>query len=410
MMCFMYGSKMEAQNQNDFFRDSIQRVSFSFGTDYTYGSNVMNNEFLNKFLFGGKIEQDLKDAAYNQLGTHNRLGGDLNYQFTAEIPFDTIFGKPHISMQIGVEFNEHIDGLFSQDLFRFTFQGNKQFAGESMVLNGINYNYYKYQRINVGFVNYKNIDGKIAKEGIKISIIKGQEHKAITVPEASLFTEQNGRAIDLDINYIYNSSDTGNTGIAAINGLGVSTDLFTEFFLKNGDKLYMGIEDLGFVYWNKHSLEIRTDSLYHYEGVFIDNIFDLNDSLVNNLSKDSIINSISNSSKKGDYSMALPTAVHLTYTKVFNAKWKMNAGVYAKILSNYSPYLYLNAYHYFNPTIAVKAQLAYGGYGKINTGISLAKSFKNSFNIFIGTNNIDAFVVPSKFYSSSGFIGLKKYF
>jgi hypothetical protein len=402
--------KLSSQNNTDFFVDSTQQLNVSVGMDFTYGSTVMNNEFLNKFLFGGKIDRELKDKAYTNLGGNNRLGGDLNYKATVEIPFDTIFGKSDISMVIGVEANEHIDGAFSSDLFRFTFDGNKQFAGESASLDGINYNYYKIQRLNLGFINHKIFDNGIAKEGAIISIIKGEEQRAITIPRGSIFTEQNGREIDVDLNYLYNSSDTANKGFMAFNGMGISTDLFTEFFLKNGDKIYMGIEDLGFVYWNKSSLEITTDSVFHYEGVFIDNIFDLNDSLIDNLSKDSIINSISTTNEKGDYSVALPTAIHLTYTKIFNDKWKANIGFYGRILSNYFPYIYANIYHYFNSSFAIKSQLAYGGYGKINVGVALSKNIKNSFNIFIGTNNIDALVAPVNSYSSSGFLGVKKYF
>ena len=172
----------------------------------------------------------------------------------------------------------------------------------------------------------------------------------------------------------------------------------------------MGIEDLGFVYWNKSSLEITADSVFHYEGVFIDNIFDLNDSLIENLSRDTIIDRVSTTNEKGDYSVALPTAIHLTYTKFLSNKWKANLGIYARALSNHFPFVYANIYHYFNENFVVKSQLAYGGYGKFNVGLALSKSFNNSFNLFVGTNNIDALLLPNNSYSSSGFIGVKKYF
>ncbi len=399
-----------AQNNTDFFVDSTQHLSLSFDANYTYGSSVMNGEFLNKFIFGGKIEREHKDQAYKKLSDNNRLGGDLNYRLNVDIPLDSIFGKKNISFRVGLEILEHMDGEFSSDLFKFTFDGNKQFAGESIGIGGTNYNYYKYQQLNLGFINHKYFDEKLLKEGVVFSLIMAQEHRAITVSEGSIFTEELGREIDVDLNYLYNASDTANKGIGAFNGFGVSTDLFTEFFLKNGDKIYLGVEDLGFIYWNRNSLEVKTDSSFHFEGIVVDNIFDLNDSLLSNISQDSIINSISTSNEEGDYSIALPTAVNINYTKVLNEKWKINIGVYHKILSNYFPLISTNYYYYFNKKFVAKVHISYGGYGKLNTGLAFAKSVANYFDIFIGTNNIESFIVPNSSYSSSGFVGLKAYF
>ncbi len=397
------------QFNNDFFVDSVQRLNFYAGMDFSYGSNVMSNEFSNKFLFGGTIDRDLKDKTYKNLGANNRLGGDLNYQLTAEIPFDTIFRKTKLSLIVGVEFNEHVDVTFDESLFKLVFDGNKQFAGQTTDISQTNYNYYKYQRLNFGLVKYKGDDKKPAKEGVIISIIKGEEHQAAN-GSGTMTTEQYGRQIDLDLLYTYNSSDTANKGFKAFNGLGISTDLFSEFYFKNGDRFRMAIEDLGFVHWNNNSLEISTDSLYTYSGVVIDDIFNINDSLIDKLSKDSILDIISTNREKADYAIALPTAVHLTYSKQLSSKVIGNIGVYHKILSSYLPLIYANINYSINPTFVIKSQFSWGGYGKYNVGLYLAKSIKNSFQLFLGTNNLEGFIIPSKAYGNSGFIGLKKYF
>ena len=196
----------------------------------------------------------------------------------------------------------------------------------------------------------------------------------------------------------------------AFNGVGFSVDLFTEFLLKNGDKIYAGIDDLGFVYWNSNSLDIAADSSFHFEGVVIDNLFDLNDSLVSNLSQDSILNNLYTRNEKKSYTIGLPASINMNYTKVLNDKWKINVGVYHKILSNYLPFLSTNVYYSFNKKLMAKAHISYGGYGKLNTGLAFAKSVSTYFNIFIGTNNLEAFITPNSSYSNSGFLGLKAYF
>jgi hypothetical protein len=397
-----------AQVDNDFFNDTTQRVSIDLSGNYSFGSNAVNTKFLNKFLFGGKIEQELKESVYSNLSEYNNIGQDINYHLNVTIPFDTLFNKTNLSLLFGIEFIEHFDIKFTEDLFKFTFDGNKQFAGKSAEISGTNFNFYNYQQINFGLINTKVKGDKIAKEGVIFSLIKGQSHQAITIPTASIFTEQDGKEIIVDLNYTYNSSDTANNGLSAFNGYGVSTDLFTQFFLKNGDKIHLGINDLGFIYFNKQSIEYRTDSTFYYDGIEVDNVFDLNDSILSDISKDSIVENIS-TTNKGDYSIALPTAFNIIYTKYINQKWKLKFGIYHKILSNYFPLIYTNAYYYFNNSLAVKGRISYGGYGKFNAGLAFGKTFKR-FDILIGTNNIVAFIAPSSTYNNTGFVTVKAYF
>lgn len=408
-LCFI-DSYAFSQYNNQFFEDTLQRLTISSEMYYSYGSNVMNNEMLNKFIFGGTIDKTIKNDAYKNLSKNNRLGGDLEYHFNAAIPFDTILGKTNISLILGVSQKEHVDSKFSSDLFRFTFDGNKQFAGKTIAFSNTNVNYFKYQQLNIGFISHKKKQGKMAIEGAIISLIKAEEHFAITVPRGSLFTENYGREIDLDINYLYNSSDTVNKGFNAWNGFGVSTELVTQFFLKNGDKIHLGIKDLGFIQWNKQSLKYETDSLFHFEGISVDNIFDLNDSLLSDISKDSLVNSVNTKQEKGNYSIALPTSFTIDYTKYINDKWQFNGGIYYRILANYFPLFYTNTSYFVTSNFITRLHVSYGGYGKLNLGLALAYQLKNSYTIFIGSNNINGFVSPSNSFNNSGFLGVKAQF
>ncbi|PKP51044.1 MAG: hypothetical protein CVT95_01740 [Bacteroidetes bacterium HGW-Bacteroidetes-12] len=408
--CCFLGVYGNAQYNNQFFEDTIQRLTISSEVYYNYGSNVMNNEMLNKFVFGGKIDKTIKNDVYNNLSNNNRLGGDLEYHLNVAIPFDTLAGKTNISLVVGLSQKEHADSKFSSDLFRFTFDGNKQFAGKTINIGNTDFSYFKYQQMNIGFISHKKKQGKMATEGAIVSFIKAEEHFAITVPRGSLFTEEYGREIDLDINYLYNTSDTAKKGFGAWNGFGVSTELFSQFFLKNGDKIHLGIKDLGFIQWNKQSLKYETDSLFHFEGIIVNNIFDLNDSLLSDISKDSLINSINTTQEKGSYSMALPTSFTIDYTKYINDKWQFNGGIYYRILANYFPLFYTNTSYFVSQNFITRAHVSYGGYGKLNLGLALAYQLKNSYTLFLGSNNIDAFISPSTSFANSGFVGIKAQF
>lgn len=398
------------QNNNDFFQDTLKRFNISSTLDFNYGSNVTSGEFLNKFIFGGKIEQDLKNEAFGRLSNKNRLGGDYNQNFNVEIPIDTFLNRTDILFVLRVAQREHLDAGFNKELFQLTFGGNKQFAGEQIDIGDFNFNYYKYQEVQFGFISHKKKHHRIAKKGIQFSVIKGESFTTTEVPRGSLYTEEFGREVELDLNYIYNESDTTNQGISAFNGIGASADLLFEFFTKKGDKIHIGVEDIGFINWNNKTIRNETDSTFDYDGVLVNNIFDLNDSLLTNISVDTIIDRVSSTNEKRKHTFSLPTAINLNYTKYFNQKLKINAGVYYKILSNYFPLIYTNTYYYFNPSIALKAHISYGGYGKLNTGLALAASIKNSATLFLGSNNIEALISPNSSYTNSGYLGIKVYF
>lgn len=399
-----------AQQYTNFFNDSVPRLNISIQGMFDYGSNVATNQFLNKFILGGNISRENKDDFYNNLSSNNTIGGDFNLKVQAEIPIDTFLRKTNFSFLIGVEHNEHFDGKFSKDLTKLIFDGNKQFEGKFANIGGTNFNYISYQQLNFGFLNYKQSNGRAAKEGAIFSIIKAQEHQAIVVPEGSLFTEKLGNELVLDLNYIYNSSDTAQKGLSAFNGFGIATDLFTEFNLKNGGKISLQVDDLGFIQWSKKSIQIEADTIFTYNGVEIDNIFDLNDSLISSFSRDSLLDYISTKKGKGGYAIALPTAISINYHHTFSEKVAAVFGLRHRILANYFPLLYANIQYQINPKLIVQGNVIYGGYGKLNAGLTIAKQIKNNFQIIVGTNHLGVYILPSATYSNNGFLGLKVYF
>lgn len=409
LLCFTI-TGLYSQQFNNFFSDTIPRLNFSVQGISDYGSSFANNQFLNKFIYGGKIEKSDKTNLYNKLSAKNTIGGDVNFKVQSEIPFDTLFGKTNLSVVVGVEHTEHFDAKLSDDIVKLILDGNKQFAGSHAELGSTNFNYFNYQQINFGIVNYKKTKEKSIREGVIFSFIKAQEHQAITIPEGTLFTEQIGKELIFDLNYIYNGSDTTNYGFKAYNGFGISTDLFTEFKISNGDKILLNIDDLGFIQWNKKSIQIEADSIVSFDGVEIDNIFNINDSLISSFSRDSLLEYVSNKKGQGGYAIALPTTFHVSYMHAFTSKWKMNVGFRYKILANYMPQLYANVQFLLGNNLVAQGNIVYGGYGKFNMGVIVAKQFKEKYQIIIGSEHLGAYLLPSVTYSNNGILGLKMYF
>lgn len=407
----LFFESSQAQYNTHYFQDSIQRLSFSAEAGFIYGSSVMNNDFMNKFIYGGRIDRSMKVDAYNKLNKdNNRLGGDLTFNINATIPVDTLFKKTNLALTVGVSHTEHIDAVFTDDLFQLAFDGNKQFAGEEAILSGTNMNYFAYQKVYVGINAISQKHGVILSEGFNVGIIKAQEHIALTIPKGSLFTEEDGKYIDLTINYAFNQTDTSKNNLSAFNGYGISTQIYKDFALKNGDKFHVEINDIGFIRMSKKALEYKADKTFHYDGMEVNSIFDINDSITNSISQDSLLDNIYTSKKQSSYGIALPTTVNISYTKTFNQKWKTEIGIFNRLLANYFPYIYTNTTYYFSQNFLSQLHVSYGGYGKFNIGLSTAVNIKNKVQLCVGTNNLNAYVVPKSTFANSGFIGIKALF
>ena len=158
------------------------------------------------------------------------------------------------------------------------------------------------------------------------------------------------------------------------------------------------------------STEYKADKTFHYDGIEVTSIFDINDSLTNSISQDSLIDNVYTSKEDKSYAMALPTSVNLSYTKKWNEKWKSQFGVFNRMLANYFPYIYANTSYYFSQNILAQFHFSYGGYGKFNVGISAAANINNKVQLFVGSYNLNAFVVPKSTFANSGFGGIKVLF
>ena len=96
-------------------------------TIVNYGSTNMNNEFVEKLLFGGRIENELKDKAIEKIDKKGRFGVEVNYNIKYINLDDTLFHKlPNYHYYIGFGSYNNISASYSKDLFSLIFYGNKQ--------------------------------------------------------------------------------------------------------------------------------------------------------------------------------------------------------------------------------------------------------------------------------------------
>ncbi|MEW6470080.1 MAG: DUF5723 family protein [Bacteroidota bacterium] len=374
--------------------------------DYFFNSSALTTEFVNTVYSGGYITADIKDRVTGKLRYSNRFGADLNYGAVFRCKPASFFGRNDIYWSAGFRDRLHLDGVFSQDLYKVALYGNKQFAGQSADLGNTRFNLLRFQQLQFGIV----IQGDSAHGdyGFSFSLLKGEQNMALDVDRAILSTSADGTEIDLDLAMNMRRSDTASTGPRAFNGYGASFDLFYEIpyvTWYNYGTMRLDIFDLGLIRWNNRSMYLKHDSLYHYDGIEINDLNDLQNQTIPSGNADSVVNANFHYSRE-PYTTFLPAVFSISATTYYGKKFIFEKGISYRFNANCRPYYYANFSWFIRPAVMVSAIAAYGGYGNFNAGAELeARIFKN-YMIHIDSYYLLGYLMPKKFCGQGITIGL----
>lgn len=402
----------KAQIATIFADDFIDSAKTRIGIvgDYDLNSNAFTTTFLTKFYTGGFIDTDLKNSVLDRAKNINRMGANFNYGIYAAIKLDSSKHKKDVSVFFSVRDRFHFDSQFSKDFYQVGFYGNSQYAGKTADFNNFSLNMIRYQQIQIGLFSSK-LDSA-ARWGFGISFLTAEQYLSIIAKKAELFTSQDGQYIDFNTELNIAKSDTSNKGIDAINGYGSSVDIYFEapFSTRLGDsKLRVSVSDIGFIRFNKKTLTLKQDSLFHYTGFKINSFYDLQESSIGSTTQDSLINSVA-PFKKQSFSATLPAVFDLTFETHFSKRFHLTEGIRNVFNGNHKLLFYLKGNFYFNSEFMMSATFGYGGYGGYIYGLGLAAKIGKSTVIYAGSNNLEGYIMPKKTCGQGAYFTLVKQF
>ncbi len=362
--------------------------------DLSYNSNAITNRFAGQFIKGQFLDSTLISDVSSRLRSSNRFGGDLNYEIYGSAKLDTFLKQTDLSLVVGVGNHEHLDAIFPGQLFNLAFKGNKQFAGDTLDLGQINFNLLRYQRFRFGLMRTKWVDSVAYREGITLSVIKGEQNRVFYSPRSTFYTETDGKELDASMLYFTNQTDTNNVGFWEFNGIGASVGLFGEFPLAERGQINFRVEDIGFIYWNDKSIVRSADTSIYFDGIEVTNILNFNDSTFGEMTQDSLLGGIEGISKQRAYASPLPITFDVYYADSINEKWRYHVGLFHRLFVNYNPRIYTRIYYRPNDHFIIGGSLSYGGYGRLNSGFMIGNRIGKNVDLYLATNNLEGIILP----------------
>ena len=399
--CFV----LKAQFNNDFLYYIKYGNSVNLHAEYELNSTAVQNDLMDKFIYGGNIDSITKARTQNRLHKHNRIGGSYNAGVTAFWGAD----KSKYHFVAGLKQVQMANASFSGDAFNLLMSGNKMFEGKTADISKTNVNNYQYQEMKLGLI-WDNIDST-AKFGVSLAYLKGQSFDQIRTGAASIYTAPDASQINANVNGSLVMSDTskGKNNLGAFNGNGMAAEFFAyiPYTSKLGSSsFFASVNNLGFIRWNRNTVSYNTDTSYIYRGVTVNNIFQLNNSSVQNLSKDSLVKKLIKNGK-GPVSSNLPMSVFMLHTIKFTQLFALNTGFRYLFDANYIPYFYAEGQFALHKNFTATAHVGYGGYGKLSEGLNVEYKIK-TFYIRLGTNAIQGYIAPKHSLGQGLFFSLTK--
>lgn len=392
----------------------LDSARFSVGTRalYSLNSTVFTNRFFYRLLDGNHIADRDLDRMKNRAGFYNNLGFTFDVDAYAAFKPDSLFKNSNASTTFFVKISDRqlANARFSNQMAQFALKGNQSFAGKKANFNNFDLEFSRFQQFQVGSIFQLD---SLNSAGISLSFLNGEQNQQIKTDDFDVFTEWDGNSITAEGSLTIQQSDTDNVKFLANNGWGFSTDFFYEMVLKTTENSKQSIRfeatDLGFIQWNQQSVDYTIDTSYTFDGVYIDDIFDLNDSILSAARPDSIIDEFTGDGTKGSYSYFLPVRLAVEYTSLQQDGSYYKLGALYRFKANMLPYIYGQYGRKIKPNWELAGNLGLGGYGIFNLGVSTRVTYAG-FDFMAATNNLEGVVVPMFSGGTSLFLAIQKKF
>lgn len=369
----LYGITTFSQDSIIIPGNKLPTMRFETSTELNYGSTNLNNEFIQKLLFGGKIETGIKDKAIDKIKNKGRFGVEVNYNIKYVNLKDTLFENlPNYNYYIGFGSYNNISASYTKDLFSTVFYGNKQFENQTAILGRSSFISTKFKKITIGLVS------KDSKTSYGVSLIIGDRINSYNFRKADMFTHPDGTNITMDYDGTVKLSDGNNMGsFINFSGVGLGLDYSKELLNHK-----IEITNFGFTIWSKNTKYSNTAKQYDFDGVEIDNLLKVTSEELEFNAK-----AILPQLEKKSFISLLPSIINLSNVIDQKKEFQPTYGIRYKLLSNYFPYFNAGLVYKVNQHFWLKGTAAYGGYSGVRAELGAYFDY-NYFSAGIESQNV----------------------
>lgn len=383
--------------QYAYFGDSITNGAGIYASaDYEILSNKLSNALVNQAIFQGKINSETS-AGFEDLDSDKYLrftagtNGELWARGNRSGKWRWLFGMGYrdqafVTTKIG--------------LAQLYLKGNAPFEGKELPLGPSEVLYHSYQYAGVGI---EHSNGPTTW-GVTAQLIKSSRYADMLLNTSSIYTAPYGTSIDVDVQMRYDYTNSNQSKLEAWYGTGYGLNAyFIHKPSKSSPLISFQLKDFGQIFYEGVNRLKLTDSL-QFSGVEVNNILQMDDSLIGNGNIDSIEALIGLQSAHPFVRAALPAHIKINYIHPLGEKAFLNLEL-KQYLGFGLPQLRVGLSYRLAPWFTLEPSLRAGGFSRVDIGLTAAIQIKQSLQLMVKTEQFEQLIAPQKSTGQALFVG-----
>lgn len=355
--------------------------SFTLTSNGDYSSNAIGKNIVQSFFYGGFIDQDMKNESIERLQNINQFGLDMNAELLFRSKGDlskkesSPFYNHGYSIQTG--YHQFSSIIFSRDAFRYAFEGNSLFLGDTADFSGTRFQSIGYSKIGFGIFN------RSTNNSLTLNVLSLNQFATGAMSTATIYQDSQNDTINLDYTGLFSFAK----GAGFSKGIGLSFDIDYRIQTNENDHamtFQLLAKNIGFILPTQAMSRYSADSSFQYTG------FNLNQ-----LVQQNILNTIQLADtlglEKGTEKKALWLPGFIQFSKLVDmqAAQRIQSFYGARLFlsTNYIPYFFAGVHGRVTKHWSTGVSASYGGFSRLKWGMYSSFQFSN-WNIGIASENL----------------------
>jgi hypothetical protein len=381
---FLLGSaNLFGQNMLPIIQDTAgQRSgSITLTSNGDYASNAIGKNIVQSFFYGGNIDQDMKNASIERLQNINQFGLDMNAELSFRSKGDLTknenspFYNHGYSIQAG--YHQFSSIMFSRDAFRYAFEGNGLFLGDTADLSGTRFQSMGYSKIGFGIFN------RSTNNALTLNLISLNQFASGNMQKATIYQDVQNDTINMD----YSGDFTFSRGSGFSKGFGLSFDIDYRIQTNENDRemsFQLLAKNIGFIIPTHPMSRYSADSSFQYTGFNLNQIVQQN--FMNTIQLADTLGI-----EKGTVKRALLLPGFIQFSKLVDMQAIQRIqsfyGARMFLSQNYIPYFFAGVHGKVTKHWSTGLSASYGGFSRLKWGMYSSFQFSN-WNIGVASENL----------------------
>jgi hypothetical protein len=370
------------QNMLPLIQDTIgqRNRSITLTSNGDYSSNAIGKNIVQSFFYGGFIDQDMKNSSIERLQNINQFGLDMNAEFSFRSKGDLTkkesspFYNHGYIVQAG--YHQFSSIIFSRDVFRYAFEGNSLFLGDTADFSGTRFQSMGYSKIGFGIFN------RSTNNALTLNVISLNQFASGNMEMASIYQDSQNDTMQLD--YTGGFSFSKNGGFSK--GFGISFDV--DYRIQTNENEHpmtfqFLAKNIGFIL-PTNMTHYAADSSFQYTGFNLNQLVQQN--ILSTMNLPDTLGIEKGTEKKA---LLLPGFIQFSKLVDMQATQRIQSFYGARMFlsKNYIPYFFAGVHGRVTKNWSTGLSASYGGFSQFKWGMYSSFQFSN-WNIGVASENL----------------------